>query len=576
MIVLRRPRNVDSGRAAAILYGDWGTSKAYVIGIAFALAGYASFYLILGMVALTAIVGLNYIWICKHYPDGGGVYSSVRHRSETLSVVGALLLIADYTITAALSSVDCFHYLGVPHPELFAIGSIALIGVINLAGTRHSGEMAVLLALPAVLVVSVLVAAAVPHLSQAHVLPPSGGPLETWRVFVGIILALSGVEAIANMTGVMKLDRGSTESQPSVAKTARRAITSVMIEVCVFTAILGLAMHAIPGISGHTEDMLKVIADFFVGSWFGHIVSIVFGLLLISAANTAIIDMIAILYLMSRDGEMPKAFGRLNRFGVPVLPLLVATALPIVISLIQHDVARLAAFYAIGVVGAITINLGACATNRALGLSKHERLIMTATFVMMAAIELTIGYEKRDALIFATVVMGTGLLVRQVARRYERQPGVRPAVAAVEQKMSAYFPAMKGKTSSVLVAVRGVTGTLRFAIEEARLRNAVLFVLFVRELSVPSVTDGLWAQDEVAQDVFRSAQEQSKGVPVVPLYCVSDEPWSIILDQAATLGVDYLILGASARSVLMKALRGSVIQEVANQLPEEIGLLIYG
>lgn len=37
-----RPRNVDWKRAAAILYGDWGTSKAYVIGLAFAVAGYSS------------------------------------------------------------------------------------------------------------------------------------------------------------------------------------------------------------------------------------------------------------------------------------------------------------------------------------------------------------------------------------------------------------------------------------------------------------------------------------------------------------------------------------------------------
>src|SRR5437773_11856146 len=28
---VKRPRNVDWKRAAAILYGDWGTSKAYVI-----------------------------------------------------------------------------------------------------------------------------------------------------------------------------------------------------------------------------------------------------------------------------------------------------------------------------------------------------------------------------------------------------------------------------------------------------------------------------------------------------------------------------------------------------------------
>ena len=55
----KRPRNVDAARAAAILYGDWGTSKAYVIGLAFAIAGYSSFWLIAAMCALTALVGFN-------------------------------------------------------------------------------------------------------------------------------------------------------------------------------------------------------------------------------------------------------------------------------------------------------------------------------------------------------------------------------------------------------------------------------------------------------------------------------------------------------------------------------------
>ena len=61
----RRPRNVDSPRAAAILYGDWGTSKAYVIGLAFAVGGYSSFWLIAAMCVLTALVGVNYMAICQ-------------------------------------------------------------------------------------------------------------------------------------------------------------------------------------------------------------------------------------------------------------------------------------------------------------------------------------------------------------------------------------------------------------------------------------------------------------------------------------------------------------------------------
>ena len=71
---LHRPRNVDWKRAAALLYGDWGTSKAYVLGLAFFFARYASLPIIIAVCALTAVVGYNYIIVCKHFPDGGGVY----------------------------------------------------------------------------------------------------------------------------------------------------------------------------------------------------------------------------------------------------------------------------------------------------------------------------------------------------------------------------------------------------------------------------------------------------------------------------------------------------------------------
>ena len=57
----KRPRNGDALRAAAILYGDWGTSKAYVLGLAFAVSGYSSFWLIATMCVLMALVGVNYM-----------------------------------------------------------------------------------------------------------------------------------------------------------------------------------------------------------------------------------------------------------------------------------------------------------------------------------------------------------------------------------------------------------------------------------------------------------------------------------------------------------------------------------
>src|SRR6478735_8857703 len=107
-----RPRNVSWFQAAALLFGDWGTSRLYVLGLAFLVAGRSSFVLIAGMSLLILIVAWAYSQICRLYPDGGGVYTAARQRSKLLGVVGALLLFADYTVTASLSSVDAFHYFG--------------------------------------------------------------------------------------------------------------------------------------------------------------------------------------------------------------------------------------------------------------------------------------------------------------------------------------------------------------------------------------------------------------------------------------------------------------------------------
>src|SRR5262245_6158500 len=108
---VHRPRNVDWKRAAALLYGDWGTSKAYVIGLAFLAAGFSSLPIILAVCAVTALVGVNYIVICRHFPDGGGVYSAARSQGRLLAVVGALLLLADLTVTAALSGWSALTYI---------------------------------------------------------------------------------------------------------------------------------------------------------------------------------------------------------------------------------------------------------------------------------------------------------------------------------------------------------------------------------------------------------------------------------------------------------------------------------
>jgi amino acid transporter/nucleotide-binding universal stress UspA family protein len=620
---VHRPRNVDWKRAAALLYGDWGTSKAYVIGLAFLAAGFSSLPIILAVCVLTGLVGINYMVICRHFPDGGGVYSAARSQGRLLAVVGALLLLADLTVTAALSGWSALSYITSgaeqvtwirflrDHIALATIGLLVVMAAINYMGPKHSGSFAVALALPTVIVVVCLIALSVPYLNT-HFLQPRHESLgAVWVQFVGVILALSGAESIANLTGVMKLDPGSSMDHPSVARESFKAITPVAIEVVAGTALLGWAMLSIPSVLGKTlhlthaaqvtdvlkqrsEDMLRFIGEQFatatfspaVGNIFGWIVGIVFFLLLLSAANTAIVAMIGLLYMMARDREMPRQFTRLNRHGVPFYPLLIAIALPVLVLLFAADFTALAGLYAIGVVGAITVNVGSCTFNRTVGFTWYDRVLFATTFAILFFVELTLAHTKLDALQFVLAVLIGGLALRAYTLKRQGLTTVtvtHEVAKMVTPDLAATVEPRFQEGQKIMVAARGITPVLGFALEEAQLRKATLYVLYVKEIVVfygggPALGRARWQDDPEATAIMTMMTRlgADRDLCVIPLYAASEDAAATILDLSATMGVDYLIIGASQRTAMTKLLRGSVATNVAQQLPESIRLVIFG
>jgi nucleotide-binding universal stress UspA family protein len=371
----------------------------------------------------------------------------------------------------------------------------------------------------------------------------------------------------------------------------------------VFTALLGLAMHALnglqvvngdvnaPGAEGVRDYMLRYMGQVFVtgnfnpilGHAFGFIVSIVFGLLLLSAVNTAIVDLIMIQFLMARDREMPSLFQRLNKWGVPNYGMLVATVVPMLLVVLVKDMAGLADLYAVGVVGAIATNLGATATDRKLSIKGWERTLMFATFIVMAAIELSLLIDKPNARYFAVTILALGLILRGLAqeRRMKKAaaPVIAPATAGVNITRvvpeSAQTPPVGSE--SILCAIRGSGRTLDFALREARETGRRLYLLFVREQAFMTEHDSKrkWQEDPEASSVFAEAKEKAADFSPLFCYAVSPSAAETIVDIAATLGASRLILGAPKRNALINLLRGNVIHEVSNLLPEEIDLLVY-
>lgn len=622
----RRPRNVDTIRAASILYGDLGTSKAYVLGLAFALSGYQSPWYIFLVSFLILLVGSNYLIICKCYPYGGGAYSAARRRSEILALIGGFFLIADYLVTAALSALSALNYLVVPYPEYCTILALILIGALNYYGPKRVGTFSSIIAIIAVACVVTLGLFTVPHLLTAvEALQPLEGPfIKDWTNFTGIIVALSGIEAIANITGVMKLDRGATEAHADVSQTAKPAILIVIFEVVFFTSLFGLAMLALPNIqlSDHVisapgypnvrDFMLRYMAEVYVGlastplmgQIAGMIVGTAFSLLLLSATNTAIAALVSLIFVMARDGELPEIFLKLNKYGVPTYGLLFSTLVPIVLIYFVHDVVGLADLYAVGFIGAIVVNLASTSTDKALPITKPQRTYMLLTCLFLFAIEVTLLITKPHARNFVTTLFACGLVLRGlVLEQRQRQLGSKPPTekgtqeAKLEEFISkeSHFERLKVSTNftfksfriaddtsitplhsgPVLCTISFVGKTLEFTLQECKAHKLPLYVLYVSEQ--PAITERdlerSWTDDPKACAIFDYIVDHRNSIDLKFIYIVSDDTAATIVDTAVSLNVSKVIMGIPRGLNVARMIRGNIMRDVLQILPENIDLI---
>lgn len=691
LLASERPRDVGWLGAAGLLFGDWGTSRLYVLGLAFLFAGRTSFYLILLMSLLIVAVGWAYTQICRIYPDGGGVYTAAKSRSRTLAVIGVLLLFADYTVTASLSVLDGFHYFGLPlqkhvqneearqaanvqgesatvrdagdhvevdrgqkhvqlkalppevfasplfnrflrydplshhlkfigksmfvferamtaserdqltvlsadpayrsaiqtlyestqeppgdkllawdSPGLWAIIAIAVIGLFNLLGPKHTGGFAIFAAIGMVFITLLISCSAIfsGKINWAE-LPHRLGNLDhssahLWVAFVSIVLALSGVEAIANLTGVMK---------KPVAHTARKAIWAVALEVAIFNVVLAIFMLAIFPMDReqHVNDMLAFLSGQYVGAWGEWGVRIVGGLLLLSAGNTAITDMISVQYLMARDGELPQFMVALNRFGVPWIPAIVAASVPITVLIISHDLESLAALYAIGVIGAVAINVSLCAFHPRLR-RMHRKVPMLLLGVFLLAIWVTLAFTKLHALAFVIIVMSVGLTAREITKWWGARKGPRPSLLR-QAIMEQLTPEAMGQ-QKVLVGTYGSESLATAALKEAQRNDSTLVVCFIRQVALSYKYDKRLTIDNdlAALKTFAKFLElgHEMSVPILPVYDTGPDAAMLMAENAAIYGCQKVLIGTSRQGALYHLIKGHFQRRLESFLPPEI------
>jgi nucleotide-binding universal stress UspA family protein len=137
--------------------------------------------------------------------------------------------------------------------------------------------------------------------------------------------------------------------------------------------------------------------------------------------------------------------------------------------------------------------------------------------------------------------------------------------------------ALDSSKPRIMLAARGRYQS-EFAVDLARSRGAVLFVIFVRTFRVadmgpqrlPRIEDDHEAQEALGTTILLAREH---GVPCVPIYVTSNDVVHEILDYTVTYGCDTLIMGESRRPLLARKIEGDVTTRIAQDLPGEIALI---
>jgi hypothetical protein len=445
-----------------------------------------------------------------------------------------------------------------------------LIGVFNLLGPKHTGGFAIAAAVGMIFITLLITAFALPQIDWAQIPQRINRvqepPTQLWLHFVAIVLALSGVEAIGNLTGVM---------EKPVARTARKAIWIVAAEVAIFNVVLALAMIAQLGdadYAAHKEDMLAFLSSVYVGGWGEVAVRVLAGVLLLSAANTVITDMISVQYLMSRDGELPAVFQRLNRFGVPWVPAVIATLVPCLVLVVSHDLEHLAALYAIGVVGAVAINVTLASTHPRMRRTPRKFAALALGLFLMA-IWVTLAFTKLHALAFVCIVLAIGLTLRQVTRAAARR---RPKPSLLRRAIMEQLDPQALLKRRVLLGTYGSDALAQTALEIARQTDSALVVCFIRQVSLSYKVEAgqqlTLDSDLAALRTFARFLElaHAADVPVIPVYDTGPDAAVLIAENAAAYACERVLIGTSRRGALYHLIKGHFQRRLESLLPPEI------
>ncbi|MBI2357384.1 MAG: universal stress protein [Deltaproteobacteria bacterium] len=606
----RDTRQLNWLLAWAVVFCDIGTSVYYVPGILYGHVKDATPFFVLLTSAGFILLALKYIEITWRNPEGGGVVTiTTKAFGPMWGCLGGMLIIVDYFLTTAISSVSGFQYIGSVFPTLdqyivvLACGGVVMLAVLNIIGIRESATAALVMASGAFLVDLLVIGASLYTMDAAQWQETlrhlgTGRTLSRYDLLVGFgaaWLAFSGLESISQISPAIRFP---------LRRTTRIAMGAVIVTIMVTSPVLATLSITLLSPDLKATQSERFISELgLVTGGFGVKLAVVMtaSTLLLFASNTAIIGAYHVFLALTNQGFLPKVISlRSATFNTPHVAILIATSVPILVILMTRGkLALLGDMYAFGLLGAFVFSsLSLDLIRWRLGRRDFGFWIgIATTAVVIVAWSINL-VEKELATVFGGTVTAIGMLTavgvrrgwflealhqipfvqRLQARAYrasehlveEELKGLVTLAEAVDLK--ALYP------SSTLLALRGESPRL---IQEGIARakgkgESALYCMYVEEW--PGLFNGEtphMPNDEGIRTLRHALQEvREKNIQIIPIWSISHNAADAIAAAAKGLGVDAVLVGATRRSAFYHMLRGHVVKGLMRRLPHNCHLMI--
>ncbi|WP_110954944.1 APC family permease [Anaerosinus massiliensis] len=360
-------------KALAIFSSDALSSVAYgpeqimiILAVPGLLAyGYMS-YIATAILLLLGIVTISYVQVGKANPGGGGSYSvAIKNLGEIPALTAAAALLADYTLTVAVSVsagtvaiVSAFPQL-LPYEvtiDLFILFFILML--VNLRGLRESSTAFVYPTYAFIFGIFVLIATGAyqAFTQQAPVIPAESLQRQfDWTV--GLLLLRAFANGCSSMTGIEAISNGVPMFEEPGSKNA--SITNYWMATLLGSMFIGISFlimhfHILP--LEDTTSLSKIAELTFGRNWFYYYIQVTTMLVLYLAANTSFNGLPLLLSILARDGYMPRYLGtRGDRLSFSNGIIFLSISAGILIFIYQGNTDHLISLYAIGVFMSFTI-----------------------------------------------------------------------------------------------------------------------------------------------------------------------------------------------------------------------------